>query len=113
MTVLPLAARLLLRFTDPRVREFISGDLEEAFVTAADAEGRTRATRWVVRQALTAAMQHPWRRGHVAQSRGDGFMRTFWQDLAYGVRTARRQPVFSFVIVLTLALAIGANTVIF
>ena len=40
-------------------------------------------------------------------------MRTFLQDLIYGARTARRQPGFSLVVVLTLALAIGANTVIF
>ena len=40
-------------------------------------------------------------------------MRTFLQDLFYGVRMVRRQPTFSLVVVMTLALAIGANTVIF
>ena len=40
-------------------------------------------------------------------------MRTFLQDLRYGVRTAIRQPGYSLLIVLTLALAIGANTVTF
>src|SRR5450759_1843928 len=44
---------------------------------------------------------------------GDGIMRTFLQDLFYGVRMVRRQPTFSAVVVMTLALAIGANTVIF
>jgi putative ABC transport system permease protein len=40
-------------------------------------------------------------------------MRTIFQDLTYGARMVRKNPGFSFIIVLTLALAIGANTVIF
>jgi putative ABC transport system permease protein len=40
-------------------------------------------------------------------------MRTFLQDLGFGVRMVRRQPLFSLVVIVTLALAIGANTVIF
>src|SRR3954465_5291313 len=113
MTALPIAARVLLRLTDPRVREFIAGDLEESFAAMARSDGRVRATRWVTRQALAAALQHRWKPGVDPAPRGDGFMRTLLQDLTYGVRSARRQPAFSFVVVLTLALAIGANTVIF
>src|SRR5262245_37210229 len=45
--------------------------------------------------------------------RGAGLLGDLIRDLAYGLRVLRRNPWFTAVAVLTLAIAIGANTVIF
>lgn len=114
----PRLARFVVGALVPEpAREFLLGDLDEQFAETVQRRGRAAAWRRYWRQSLgairharalrpgyMAATGHPARRVE---------MWTFWHDIRLGVRTALRTPGYSLIAIAMLALAIGANTLLF
>ncbi len=101
--------------------EFLLGDLEEQFQRDAAAAGPIRARWRYTRRASHAAWQgrgsivrRPARvSGRHERARRSLDMSSAWRDLMLGLRTAVRSPGYSAITIVTLALAIGANTLLF
>ena len=108
------------------VRDDALDELRDGYLLRVARHGRAAANRWYRRQVpafairvrlaiLTGGSLAPSSEPHVPESSlsGSERMTTILADLRYGARAMVRNPAFSVIAVLTLALGIGANAAIF
>jgi putative ABC transport system permease protein len=119
----PLAERLLARAVGhAESAEAMLGDLHEEYARVA-ADGRRHAALWYWTQAIRLAGRYAGRRvvERATRStppatdvhRGDSTMRTIGIEFRHALRALRQRPLPTAIVVVTLALCLGANAAVF
>ena len=115
----PRLAEALLRWAlrDELWRDTTLGDLREELAHKGQARGRHHAWRWYWRETLTLLIDHlrDLRRSrHAAPgAHKDSSMRMFFSEARLAARALWRQPLVNLVVIITLALGLGANAATF